>query len=167
MTCSEHTGTPKTPREIKTYQTYCPLCKGAGPDLVLGQVVRYLNEDGSTLAYGHPGGEVSKHLMKVGMKYDYEIVDDDACFAAVDVCQSCKRLLDAQSFNFEKVVAEGGVRWFCDTCKSAGVIVANDSLGFCANIRQETKIYPPDIVTVKFNNCNQHASVEDVKTLVQ
>ena len=167
MTCSHNTGTPRTPREIKTYFTYCPMCLNEGDELVLGLTVRYLSKDGELLAYGHPGGEVAKYLMDIGKEYDFEVVDESELLPAIDICSNCKDLLDQQALQFAKDVAAGGVRWFCDVCKKAGVIMANDSKGFCNHVRKETKIFAPDIVTVKFNKCEQHASIEDVHTEVQ
>lgn len=167
MTHSRTSDTQKTQRELRTYFTFCPMCGKDADQLVLGLAVRYLDTDGYQLAYGHPGGEVAKYLKQIEKEYDYEVVEEHERLPADDVCKSCQDLLYAQKFRFNHIVAEGGVAWFCDICKQTGVIVANDSLGFCENIRKETKILAPNPVTVKFNDCKQHASAEDVYTKVQ
>lgn len=149
-------------KEIKVYQTFCRMCGADAEELVLGEVYRYLNpETGKLIGLDHPGGWLSQYLLDIDMKYDAEVVPNGERLPTENYCSDCQAEIDFQQAQFRKEVEDGGVRWTCSMCIKSGIVVAHDSQGFSKAVREQMDVPPPDVVTVKFNNCEQHEAEDD------
>lgn len=144
------------------HQTTCPLCKNDAEQIVIGTVYRYTtSRGGHFIGFGHAGGPLAHKLLDLGVDYEAEVIGPYDKVPADRPCPDCEADLFHQRLEFEQEVINGGLHWRCVMCGKFGVIVANDSVGFCENVRGEAGIEPPTQMGVRFENCIQHATPDD------
>lgn len=153
------------------HQTICPLCNNNAEQIVIGRVYRYkTSKGGHFLGFGHAGGPLAYRLLEDGVEYTAEIVDQSEKLPADGPCPDCQADLLHQRLEFEQEVMNGGLYWKCDMCQKYGVIVADDSLGFCKSVRGTARVAPPNqtvvVSGVRFSFCGQHASADDPEGMI-
>jgi len=148
--------------ETKVTLTYCPMCGERGDELVIGEVYKYIGEHGENFGYGHAGGELAQALMLEGVKYIAHPLGDNEPAPGGHVCSDCSAEIAHQQKQFEAEVIRGGLHWTCEDCGQFGVIINDDSLGFCAATRGAAGVKPPNQLGVRFSDCEQHQTVEDM-----
>ena len=142
--------------------TYCPICKGNAEELTIGTVLKYYGEETDILlGFGHPGGALAHELIRQEVSYRTEAVGEAERLPAGGPCPDCRADIMHQRLEFEEEIKKGGAFWSCQVCGKYGVVVHNDSVGFCAALRGQTGIAPPNYLEVKFVRCEQHASEGD------
>lgn len=147
--------------------TYCPVCGDRGDELVIGEVYKYTNENDELLGYGHPGGVLAQALIGDGVEYVAVPLEDNEPAPGGHACDNCSAEIRMQQKRFEAEVIAGGLHWSCTMCNKFGVIVKDDSRGFCSATRGAAGVQPPNQLGVRFDHCDQHASEEDPTTGVQ
>lgn len=144
--------------------TYCPLCGFAAEELTIGEVVKYYSvESGELIGYGHPGGVLAHSLIESEVKYNTKTLDVTERAPAGEPCANCAADIAKQRAEFKVEIARGGIHWHCLACQVWGVIVHNDTRGFAAGVRARAGVEPPTHIGVKFKDCRQHQSEEDVE----
>lgn len=147
--------------------TYCPKCNEDGEELVIGEVYKYFAEDGVLLGYGHPGGSLGVALTNDEVKYTTVPLTGNDRAPGSHICSNCYAALRMQGKRFEELVIAGGVHWWCEDCLDFGVIVNEDSVGFCVGARAAAGVQPPNQLRVNFERCAQHRSAEDPHSTLQ
>ena len=147
--------------ETPVVMTYCPLCHAAGNDIVIGEVYKYIDEDGDLIGYGHPGGVLAQALISDETPYVASPIKSDEKVPSGEPCSDCAADIKMRQKKFEAEVVAGGLHWACEECGLFGVIVKNDSIGFCAATRDAAGVQPPNQLGVRFDRCEQHESADD------
>jgi len=147
---------------LDPHRTYCPICKGDAEELTVGEVIKYFGESTDKfIGYGHPGGVLSTVLLEHGVAYRTEPVGEAEMLPAGGPCPDCVAEIAQQRAEFAVEVKKGGLHWTCDECDMFGVIIADDSIGFSAGVRNNAGVPPPKQLGVKFTKCSQHESQGD------
>ena len=141
--------------------TYCPVCNENGEEIVIGEVYKYFGEDGELFGYGHPGGVLGQALCHDETPYVTVPLKDNEKAPGSHPCSNCHADIRLQQKRFEAEVVAGGLHWACEECGKFGVIVKDDSLGFCSTTRGAAGVQPPNQLGVRFNYCTQHESADD------
>ena len=140
--------------------TFCPMCGERGEEIVIGEVYRYIGEGGRLLGYGHPGGVLAQALINDKVDYIAVPLEEHEEAPGGHACSNCSARIALQQKRFEAEVIAGGLHWSCEQCGRFGVIVKDDSLGFCAATRGAAGVQPPNQLGVRFSDCEQHVSVD-------
>jgi hypothetical protein len=151
----------------QAHLTYCPLCRGAGEELIVGEVFRYTGPNGELFGYDHAGGPLGHHLREEEIKYIAVPLEEGERVRGEVTCENCSKRIARQRKRFEAEVIAGGLHWTCEGCHKFGVIVRNDSLGFCADTRGVAGVEPPNQLGVRFTNCEQHSAEDEPTTGIQ
>lgn len=131
---------------VNPYLTYCPRCKGDGPELILIGIRDTVYECdrckmkliGTSICPEH--GSVG---IRIRTLRDHEKLPGS-------LCDACEKELE----EFKKVVEAGGVLWKCDTCGRSGALRA--SCGLAAQAREMAGVPAPDPCGIDFtgqSNC--------------
>lgn len=156
------------PRTKTVHQTFCPICLQSGEELVIGEVYRYVGEeDKFVYGYDHAGGPLGRALTEDRVPYIATKLQPHERAPGSAPCAACDKRIEVQRKIFNAEVEAGGLHWTCEECGLFGVIVRNDSLGFCAATRGAAGVEPPNQLGVRFDRCEQHESEEDVTTMIQ
>lgn len=148
--------------QVNVYQTYCRMCQSHAEELIIGDVYRYFDaKSGDLIGLDHPGGWLAQYLIDIEVEYNAVRVPLYERLPTSDYCSDCQAEIDHQQAEFMQEVERGGVRWTCEMCTKKGIVIANDSQGFSKAVRDSMQIFAPEMVTVKFNNCGQHAAEDD------
>lgn len=147
----------------ETHPTYCPMCEEPSEEVVVGEVFRYIDKRGKVIGYDHPGGKLGNELTIHDVTYTFELVDGDR-LPGGQPCPDCVARIAQHRKECEYEVVQGGLHWQCAMCRKFGVIVHNDSQGFCKDVRNAAGVQPPQQFGVKFSNCWQHQTEVDVVT---
>ncbi len=142
------------------------MCKGLADEIVVGDVYRYIVE-GEIVGYDHPARFIGPMLKEHGTEYVAELLPEGDRVPASHVCGECQARAEDQKEEFREEIERGGLRWHCEECGGAGIVVHDDSQGFSKGVREHMGIQPPLHVTVSFTRCEQHASEEDPHETVQ
>lgn len=148
---------------IKTHPTYCPMCYEPSEEVVVGEVFRYIDKHGKLIGYGYPGGILGLELTEYEVDYTVESVDGER-LPGGHPCSNCQAEIQHHRKECEAEVIRGGLHWQCTMCGLFGVIMHNDSQGFCKEVRAAAGVQPPQQFGVKFSNCWQHQTEVDVVT---
>ena len=155
-------GTSTAEKGLDPHLTFCPVCQGNAEEITIGVVLKYYGEEtGILLGYGHPGGVLAQELLRQEITYRTEAVRDGERLPAGGPCPDCQADIMHQRLEFEEEIKRGGIHWSCNVCAKFGVVMHNDSIGFCANLRGASGIAPPNHLEVRFIRCEQHASQGD------
>ncbi len=141
--------------------TFCPLCKQLAEELTVGAVLKYFTKDDTFLGYGHPGGVLAMALIENEVEYKTGPVRDAERLPGSKPCPNCEAYIAQQQAEFEREVQLGGVKWHCESCGKAGIIIHNDRAGFSVKMRAAAAVYPPEPLGIVFTRCNQHACEDD------
>ena len=155
-------GTSTAEKGLDPHLTFCTICQGDAEELTIVTVLKYYGEEtGILLGYGHPGGVLAQELLDQEITYRTEAVGDAERLPAGGPCPDCQADIMHQRLEFEEEIKRGGVHWTCNVCGQFGVIIANDSVGFCDHMRGTSGIKPPNYLEIRFVRCEQHASEGD------
>lgn len=147
--------------ETPITMTYCPLCYAEGDEIVVGEVYKYIDEDGELIGYGHPGGVLAQALISDETPYVASPIKPDETVPGGTPCSNCAADIKMSQKKFEAEVIAGGLHWACEECGKFGVIIKDDSIGFCAATRGAAGVQPPNQLGVRFDRCEQHAAADD------
>lgn len=148
-------------KEVRVYMTYCRMCGEHADEAIIGDVYKYTDDEGTVYGYDHAGGWLSQYLLDIGVGYEATLVPDTERLPTNEYCQRCQDRIDAEQIEFMEEIERGGVRWMCEVCHQAGIVVRDDSQGFSKAVREQMQVFAPEHVTVKFNSCRQHACEGD------
>ena len=137
------------------------MCDDPSEEVVVGEVFRYIDKRGKLIGYDHPGGVLGYELTEHGVEYTTEEVDGGRVPGG-QPCSNCKARIQQHRKECEAEVIKGGLHWHCAMCGLFGVIIHNDSRGFCKDVRKQAGVLPPQQFGVKFSNCWQHQTDADL-----
>jgi hypothetical protein len=130
---------------VNPHMTYCPMCNGDGPDLLL------VGRDDGVYECS------SCHVMQFGRGRDHKCGScGERLGARVRSLKDGERLpgslcakCEAEAKAHAEIVAAGGVYWRCTNCRKGGVIKPN---AYTKQVRDERNVQPPAPLGVEFVN---------------
>lgn len=137
--------------EPVTYRTYCPRCLSDSEVKILGLVKEVKFKDGTQTFYND--GDLNKILTNLN-KRKKDIISErevprEERLPINDVCKLCQK----EIADHTRIVEQGGVFWSCVQCGREGVIKKNE---FTEVVRTNLTVPEPELVIVKFHQCDQH-----------